>query len=190
MDAQISIRPYFGFSQSKLINDNELPSRTLIYDEQLDYTKLTYGLNVSKLIAQKIALGIDISYKQGGSDLVYNFNNHNRFIKCVALEYLDMMIDGQFQVLKKVGLSIGMYQALLLNSKWEYAGAFVREEEIVNKKEAYKRFDRGIELGINTRYKNIVLALQYQHGLTKIFLDDQLRWLSLNLGYELVINKK
>jgi len=188
LSSQTYFKPYIGISQSKIINEIEPLTSELVYDDKYDYSKLLFGIKVSQRITEKFLLGVNISRKSGGSYTgIYYFLVHN-YISAVNLQYLDFIIDTQFELTSYLSLSCGIYQSLRIKAEWEIQGGYGPFVE--NRSDSYTQFDRGLNLAISGKVKSIILTIQYQHGLTKIINQDRLRWISLNLGYEFNVQKK
>src|SRR5690606_12686953 len=118
LESQTYFKPYIGIVQSKITNNNQKNSSLYVYDEKYDFTNLIYGLKISKQLFEKLSMGIDISYKKGGSNTENNFIANDYGLEDVKLQYLDLSVDAQIMIQNYLFCNIGIYNSYLLKAEW------------------------------------------------------------------------
>lgn len=191
--SQFSIKPYLGYSFSKISNQNELDFKLeniLIYDGKFYGPKLVYGLEFSHSLSEKFDLSLDISRTEGGSLTNKYSGSLSYSLLEVKLHTTQVRTSIKYKLRKWFIINIGISSEVLEEIEWEtYKAWAVGYYQTVEMDEYYSRFAFGLNSGFTFQWKNLELGVLYTHGLTKIYETDKLSWLQFTLGYRFDLTK-
>ncbi len=137
---------------------------------------LVVGLEGEYYAMEWLGIAAGINYAQQGYKM-----KGNGMEETYKLDYLNIPLTADFYVAKGLALKTGLQFGFLMNAK-------VDSEDV---KDACKKFNLSIPIGISYEISDFVLDLRYNLGLTKTNKDDgnKLRsdLLQITLGYKFAL---
>lgn len=145
---------------------------------------LTVGLDADYMFTKKIGGSFGLAYSNEGFKLDKKYGYITQ-----TLNYLDLSALAEFYVLDGFALKSGIQYGILLkaNAGIDHGHRYIPENDLSDNKSYYHNNNISIPIAASYEYKNVILELRYNIGLSNIsrYTDDyRTRSLWLTLGYK------
>jgi len=171
---QVTLKPMVGMTLANVTNANGSMKVGLAAGVEAEYgITENFGLTAGVLYAMQGAKSKDNS----------DFKRHQ--------DYINIPILANAYLTKGLAIKVGVQPAFLVRAKESYSANGVSAD--VDIKDACKKFDFSIPIGISYEYKSFVLDARYNWGLTKCYKNDNSDKTSKNsvfmisLGYKFAL---
>ena len=164
----LTIQPRIGFSAADFNNTQDTKARVgMVAGAEFEYT-----------VSNHLGLALGVNYSQQGAE-------QDKFDVTYDLDYLTVPIVANVYIVKGLALKAGVQPGFNINAKIKSDGV-----ERADFKDAVKKFDISIPVGISYEFRNFVVDARYNLGVTKIFDMDKVDLNSKNLAFQLAVGYK
>ena len=164
----LTIQPRIGISAADFNNTKDTKARVgMVAGAEFEYT-----------VSNHLGLALGVNYSQQGA-------KQDSYNVTYNMDYLTVPIVANVYIVKGLAVKAGVQPGFNIKAKIKSEGV-----ERADFKDAVKKFDLSIPVGLSYEFCNIVLDARYNFGVTKIFDMDKVELNSKNLAFQFAVGYK